>query len=181
MPRCCARRPRRRPNGCAKLRLKMHTQCAKSITADAQTLRETAAQEARKLRGAASVTQQETFLKAATLIIETLNSMAVDLQPVLEPNISDAVWRRFHAGDRGAFTRQLLQMQEPSSSSTIKKKFEDDPAFREHVLRYLSQFDTLLAQAKECDPLEVLGAAFVTADVGKLYLVLSRAVGRVRR
>jgi len=114
------------------------------------------------------------------LIIETLNSIAVDLQPVLEPTISDAVWRRFHNGDRGAFTRQLLQMQEPNASSMIKKKFEDDPAFREHVLRYVNQFETLLAQAKECDPLEVLGAAFVTADVGKLYIVLSSAVGRVK-
>jgi hypothetical protein len=47
------------------------------------------------------------------------------------------------------------------------------------VLRYLNQFETMLAQARECDHMDVLGATFVTADVGKLYLILSNAVGAV--
>jgi hypothetical protein len=45
---------------------------------------------------------------------------------------------------------------------------------------YLNQFETLLAQARECDHMDVLGATFVTADVGKLYLILSNAVGRLK-
>jgi hypothetical protein len=99
---------------------------------------------------------------------------------VLDQSIPDGVWKRFHAGDRGIFTRQLLQMQEKNAGSLIKKKFDDDPSFRDYVLRYLNQFETLLAQARECDQMDVLGATFVTADVGKLHLILSNAVGRLK-
>jgi hypothetical protein len=63
----------------------------------------------------------------------------------------------------------------------IKQKFEEDNVFREHVIRYLDQFETLLAQARVADHLDVLGATFVTADVGKLYLVLSNALGRLQQ
>jgi hypothetical protein len=53
----------------------------------------------------------------------------------MDQSIPDAVRKRFHAGDRGIFTRQLLQMQEKNAGSLIKKKFEDDPNFRDYVLR----------------------------------------------
>jgi hypothetical protein len=46
------------------------------------------------------------------------------------------------------------------------------------VERYMGRFEELLAQAQEADPESVLNAAFITADVGKLYLVLSRSIGR---
>jgi hypothetical protein len=136
--------------------------------------------EAQRVRETAIHTQQDTFLKAATFIIETLQSIAVDLNRVLDQGIPDSVWKRYHSGDRGIFTRQLLQMQDKNAGPLIKKKFEEDPGFRDYVLRYLNQFETLLAQARECDHMDVLGATFVTADVGKLYLILSNAVGRLK-
>jgi hypothetical protein len=71
-------------------------------------------------------------------------------------------------------------MQDREGPGLIKQKFEEDPNFRDYVLRYLNQFETLLAQARECDHQDVLGATFVTADVGKLYLLLSNAVGRLK-
>ena len=77
--------------------------------------------------------------------------------------------------------RQLLQMQDRASNGVIKQRFEADTDFRSHVVRYLDQFEMLLAQARACDHLDVLGATLVTADVGKLYLVLSNAVGRTKQ
>ena len=44
----------------------------------------------------------------------------------------------------------------------------------------MNQFESLLAQATDCDPEQVLSATFLTADVGKLYLLLSRSLGRTQ-
>ena len=35
-------------------------------------------------------------------------------------------------------------------------------------------------QAQNCDPENVLSATFLTADVGKLYLLLARSIGRTQ-
>jgi hypothetical protein len=52
--------------------------------------------------------------------------------------------------------------------------------FRDHTTHYLDQFENLLAQARACDHLDILGTTFVTADVGKLYLIIGNAVGRLK-
>ena len=93
--------------------------------------------------------------------------------------IQQAVFgKRFHGGERGVFARYILQLQERQTSTVIKDKFETDSSFREQALRYMDQFEQLLAQARIVDRADVMGATFVTADVGKLYLVLANALGR---
>jgi len=39
-------------------------------------------------------------------------------------------------------------------------------------------FEILLTQSQQVDPEAVLSAAFITADVGKLYLILAKSLGR---
>src|SRR5215469_4201158 len=124
--------------------------------------------------------QQETFLRGATYMIEALQTLSVEITKVLDQPVPEAIWRRFHAGERGVFIRHLLQAQERQATIAIKKKFEDDLIFRGHTQTYLDQFENLLAQARACDHLDVLGTTFVTADVGKLYLILANAVGRLK-
>jgi hypothetical protein len=136
---------------------------------------------AERAKGAAIGTQQDSFLRSATFIIETLQSLSVDLTRVLDQPVPESIWKRFHAGERAIFTRHLLQMHDRQADVIIKKKFEEDSGFRDYVLRYLDQFEGVLAQARDCDRLDVLGATFLTADVGKLYLVLSNAIGRPKQ
>jgi len=139
-----------------------------------------AASLAKEAQEKSVVNQQENFLRQATYMIEALQSLAVDITKALDQPVPEAIWRRFHAGERGVFIRHLLQAQERQASAVIKKQFEDDTTFREHAMRYLDQFENLLAQARACDHLDVLGTTFVTADVGKLYMILANAVGRLK-
>jgi hypothetical protein len=46
------------------------------------------------------------------------------------------------------------------------------------VSRYLSKFEELLREANAADQESLLNATFITADVGKLYLVLQRSLER---
>jgi methyl-accepting chemotaxis protein len=154
-----------------------------SLDSQAQALTKAsndAANQVSLIRDIVVETQQDNFLKSATFIIEQLQSIAVDINRVIDTDIPDGVWKRFHAGDRAIFTRQLLQTQDRTTGAAIKRKFEEDGPFRDAVLRYLGQFETLLTQAKTIDHLNVLSATFVTADVGKLYVILSNAIGRLK-
>ena len=42
----------------------------------------------------------------------------------------------------------------------------------------VSRTAALLGQSQPVDPESVLSAAFITADVGKLYLILAKSLGR---
>jgi len=47
------------------------------------------------------------------------------------------------------------------------------------VDRYLAQFQEALEQASESDPEDILAAVLLTSDVGKLYMLMSKALGRL--
>jgi hypothetical protein len=86
--------------------------------------------------------------------------------------------KRYQKGDRSVFARRLLRQRDRFTRSEIERLYEQDDNFREQASRYMSQFESLLSQANESDPEQVLSAAFLTADVGKLYLLLARSLGR---
>ena len=67
-------------------------------------------------------------------------------------------------------------MKDKMNQPAIRDRYQKDERFRAQVTRYLNQFEMLLNQAAECDPEHVLSATFMTADVGKLYLILTRSL-----
>ena len=90
----------------------------------------------------------------------------------------DGDWKRYVKGDRGVFTRALLGNRQSSTASVIAQKVQRDEEMRRYVMRYFEHFEKLLHDAQEVDPENLLHSTFMTADVGKLYLLLCRALGR---
>jgi DNA-binding ferritin-like protein len=121
---------------------------------------------------------RDLFLRAAAVMVEELNSLAMDISKLLESDVPADVWKDYHKGDRSIFARRLFRAKDSYLVPAIDQRYKDDDRFRDMVERYLGRFEELLAQAQEADPESVLNAAFITADVGKLYLVLSRSIGR---
>ena len=99
---------------------------------------------------------------------------------MLEEEIPEDVWKRYRRGDKSIFARRLLKMKDRFVIPEVESRYEQDTDFRNKVTRYMSQFESLLSQATDCDPEQVLSATFLTADVGKLYLLLSRSLGRTQ-
>ena len=60
------------------------------------------------------------------------------------------------------------------------EKFADDEEFRTNASRFLADFEKLLQQADEADSDDILSASLLTADVGKTYLLMSRARERLK-
>ena len=90
--------------------------------------------------------------------------------------ISDAVWSRFLKGDKGIFVRLLSGKSFTDTRDRVRDKFKNDEEFRRYVLEYLSEFEGILNQSKRIDRSDVLESVFLSADVGKLYLLLKRSL-----
>jgi DNA-binding ferritin-like protein len=138
-----------------------------------------AGQQALTLKQSDLETRRDLFLRSATVMIEDLNAQAMDLTRLFDGEVPDDLWRRYRKGDRSIFARRLGRSKpEDRLAPQIVERYKEDERFREQATRYVNQFESLMNQAAACDPEHILSATFLTADVGKLYLLLSRALGR---
>jgi hypothetical protein len=117
------------------------------------------------------------FLRASRLVVEGLNSLSIDLARTLDPSVTDRVLKEFLGGDRGVFVRRLLRLNWGTTGRVVQKRYGEDADFRRYVTDYLTQYDRLIADAREADPENVLVSTFLSADVGKLYMTLASIVG----
>ncbi len=124
--------------------------------------------------------RRKTFMRDLSFITESLNSKSVDITKAIEQNVPEDAWKKYLEGDRSVFTRGLLKRDDNFSLIAIKNQFQEEEHFREHVNRYLRLFEEAVQQAEENDPEDVLSSTMLSSDVGKLYLLLSRALGRIR-
>jgi len=131
-----------------------------------------------QLQKTQTVISRDAFLKAATSMIGELNGIALDIHELLDSEIPDEVWKRYREGDRSIFARRLFKAKDSYVVPALEQRYQRDERFRDQVDRYVSKFETLLSQSQQTDPESVLSATFITADVGKLYLVLAKSLGR---
>src|SRR3546814_4177116 len=79
-----------------------------------------------------------------------------------------ADWKRYVRGDRGVFTRALLRARQSSIVPKVSEKLKGSDNMRRYVLRYIDQFEKMLADCRESDPEKLLHSTFMTADVMKV-------------
>lgn len=139
---------------------------------------EEASQHTLRLRQSDLEARRDLFLRTATLMLDELTEASVDIAKLVDAEIPDDYWKRWRKGERNIFARRLVRRRDDGMARQIAERYRDDERFRQQATRYIQQFESLLNQAADCDPENVLSATFLTADVGKLYLLLARAVGR---
>lgn len=115
------------------------------------------------------------FLNSAAEVAGGLNSLALDLHRLLDAEATETNWQRYLSGDRGLFTRRLLNR---STRKQIAGAYHSDGDFRRHVDQYMVEFEGVLSAAVGADHEGLLTGIFMSADVGKLYLVLCDALDR---
>jgi hypothetical protein len=118
------------------------------------------------------------FLKASRAVIDGLNALAIDLSRNLSSTLPERLMSAYVAGDRGVFVRRMLKVDLGGDGALVRAKYRDDLVFRGHVDAYVRQFEALRAAATAADPDAILTAAFLTSDIGKLYMFLAEAAER---
>ena len=144
---------------------------------DQTALLDTRFEEAREER---EEHDRDTFARRVSLLIETLNSAAIDVSKVLSPEVTDSAWAAYLKGDRGVFTRRAVRLLDNSEARDIHRLYDDDGRFREMVNRYIHDFEGMLRAVLVQRDGTPMGVTLLSSDMGKLYVALAQAIERLR-
>jgi predicted nucleic acid-binding Zn-ribbon protein len=120
------------------------------------------------------------FSRRAALITDSLKSNAIDIASALSSDVADTAWSAYLRGDRGIFARRAVSLLEAGEVRAIQQLFERDDSFREHVSRYIHDFEALLRQVLSTRDGNALGVTLLSSDMGKLYVALAQGIERLR-
>jgi hypothetical protein len=116
-----------------------------------------------------------------SLIIDALNSTAIDVSKILSNDAGDAAWAAYLKGDRGVFTRRAVRLLDSGEAREILRHYEEEPDFRDQVNRYIADFEAMLRRVLADADGSALGITLLSSDMGKLYVALAQAIERLRR
>ena len=147
------------------------------------TIAETSAQvEARIAEARAEMDEADTdnFARRVALLIESLNSTAIDVTKVLSNDITDSAWNAYLKGDRGVFTRRAVRLLDAGEAREILRHYNAEAEFRDQVNRYVHDFEAMLRNVLATRSGSPLGVTLLSSDMGKLYVALAQAIERLR-
>ncbi len=147
------------------------------------TIAETSAQvEARigEARSEIEEADRDNFSRRVALLIESLNSTAIDVTKILSNDVTDSAWGAYLKGDRGVFTRRAVRLLDAGEVREITRHYNDEPEFRDQVNRYIHDFEAMLRNVLATRAGSPLGVTLLSSDMGKLYVALAQAIERLR-
>ena len=113
-------------------------------------------------------------------VVESLNSLSVDIARAIDHEASVELWDRYRRGERNVFTRRLYTLKGQQTFDDIKRKYQTDGEFRRAVDRYMDDFQRLLEDVARNDRDNMVTRTYHTSDTGKVYTMLAHASGRLR-
>ena len=131
-------------------------------------------------RRAQEARESESFSRRVALLIESLNSTAIDVTKILSNEVTDGAWAAYLKGDRGVFTRRAVRLIDAAEAREILAHYDAEPEFREQVNRYIHDFEAMLRRVLADRDSSALGVTLLGSDMGKLYVALAQAIERIR-
>lgn len=139
--------------------------------------------ETRAARAREQVEEQvdSDFARRMALITESLNSHSIDIAKALSTEVTDTAWASYLKGDRGVFTRRAVKLIDGGEAREISALYENDHEFRDHVSRYIHDFEAMLRTMLSTRDGHALGVTLLSSDMGKLYVAMAQAIQRLRQ
>lgn len=129
---------------------------------------------------AAEQRDRDSFSRRSAMLIEAMNSAAIDMTRILSAEVSDSSWAAYLKGDRGVFTRRAVRLLDNGETRSVIDLYEGDENFREGVNRYIHDFEAMLRNVLSTRDGSALGVTLLSSDMGKLYVALAQAIDRLR-
>lgn len=121
------------------------------------------------------------FSRRVALITESLNSSSIDIAKALSTEVTDTAWASYLRGDRGIFTRRAVRLIDNTEAREIAELYDTDGDFREHVSRYIHDFEGMLRTVLSTRDGHAVSVTLLSSDMGKLYVVMAQALERLRQ
>jgi len=122
----------------------------------------------------------DSFARRMVLLTESLNSTSIDVAKILSNEVTDTAWAAYLKGDRGVFTRRAVRLLDAGESRAIATHYGQDAEFREHVNRYIHDFEAMMRILLSTRDGNAICVTLLSSDVGKLYVALAQAIERLR-
>ena len=123
----------------------------------------------------------QSFARTASLLIEALNSTAIDVAKIFSNEVTDEEWKAYLRGDRGIFTRRAVRLLDRTDAHAIAQRYNEDGEFRDQVHRYIHDFEALLRRVMGTRDGTAIATTMLSSDTGKLYVALAQAIERLRK
>jgi hypothetical protein len=153
------------------------------LTRQLVTIGETAAAIEARIDAERKVREEkdaESLSRRVALLMESLNSTAIDVTKILSNEVTDTAWAAYLKGDRGVFTRRAVRLLDSGEAREIMRHYENEPEFREQVNRYIHDFESMLRRVLADRDGSPLSITLLSSDMGKLYVALAQAIERLR-
>lgn len=120
------------------------------------------------------------FMKTSAEIIQEMETLAIDINSIFNKSgKEDELWKKYYDGDHAVFTRFLAKNMSKKEILALREDYEKKTDFRLIVDKYLEDFNSLIAVARENERSSTLLALISGSDIGKVYYILARALGKV--
>ena len=120
----------------------------------------------------------EQFAKRVSLLIDSMQSAAIDVGKILSDEVDDRAWASYLKGDRGVFTRRASRLIGGTETRSIAAHYESDREFHDSVNRYVHDFEAMLRRVHAERDGGLMAVTLMSSDMGKLYVALSQAISR---
>lgn len=147
------------------------------------TIADTTAAIEQRITEADSVAQkreQDSFSHQSATLIDSLNSIAIDVTKILAGEVSDTLWAAYLKGDRGVFSRRAVRLIDSTEAQAIWTLYQRDANFHEGVNRYVHDFEAMLRTILPTRDGSSIAVTLLSSDLGKLYVALAQAIDRLK-
>ncbi len=101
------------------------------------------------------------------------------LARAIDPNTASAIWSRLGSGQQGIMVRSIYTPDGRQTFDEAQSRYRSDPSYQNSANTYITDFENLLEEAENKDPSGRTGQQYLISDVGRAYLVLAHAIGRI--
>ena len=118
--------------------------------------------------------------RTANHVVESLNSLAVDIVRAIDHNAAVELWDHYRRGQRNIYTQRLYTLNGQKTFEKIRQKYAIDGEFRRSVNQYIADFEKLLRDVSRETNDKAAVRNYLTSDTGKVYTMLAHASGRIQ-
>lgn len=124
------------------------------------------------------VRARNTLAARSNKLIASMQAAAIDIAALLSFDMEDNAWDNYLKGDRSIFARRLVEAIDANGTRAIARHYQHDPEFRQQAVRYMDEFEALIAQVLPDREGRSLAVTLLSSSLGKLYVAIGQAVDR---